>query len=691
MIVRSDRQHAAHAHRGLQRHIEHGRRGERIGAVSGRLVMVERPLGHADVHALGLPLGGNRAMQAILQVRNHQCRRRGEFRFQESRADLRDLLGHQRAGQVPRHRIERPHALLARARHPRLELQPRGELADDQCHHEHHGERQQVLGVRHAEAEAGRHIEEVEHDDRQERGEHRRAASELDGDEDDRQQEDHHDVREVEQRLERSDGQGEDRADQRAPEVALPGEIVSLMDAGPGASADSCGHALSRRQCHLEQIQVCGEIADRLRETCLPGPPQPTGLPAEDHPRQIVFMRIAHDRRGQVAPAERGRDGAVVLGGLQHLEHELPGRIGQALQPGSLDVDAMPGHAELSRQPGRGSDQLFRPLVRADAQENGLARLPHRGRLQVAAVLQHLVVDAVRGAPQRQFAQGDEVALAKEVLDGSLGLLGQVDLALLQSQQEVVRRQVDDDDLVGFVEHAVGHGLPHADPGDARDDVVQALEVLDVHGRPDVDAGIQQLFDVLPPLGVSGPRDIGMRQLVDQHQLRLALERAVQVEFAQDAVPVPDFLQLEPGKPRNQGLRLGAPVRLDDADDDVDALLLLDPGGGQHGECLPDARRRAEEELQLSSARLDFLILDLGEQAVGIGSTVRHWNGSIHVVSNGSRPDRRIRTCGRPERSGSACSSCASRRSPPTGRRWADGRTCCCSRPHRPRTRSSRP
>ncbi len=254
-------------------------------------------------------------------------------------------------------------------------------------------------------------------------------------------------------------------------------------------------------------------------------------------------MRISHDRRGEVAPTERGRDSAVVFGGLQHLEHELSGRIGQALQPWRLDIDAMPGHAELGRQPGRGPNQLFRPLVRADAQENGLARLPHRRGLQVAAVLQHLVVDAVRRAPQGQFAQGDEVALAKEVLDGALGLLGQVDLALLQSQQEVIGRQVDDDDLVGFVEHAVGHGLPHADPGDARDDVVQALEMLDVHGRPDVDAGVEQLFDILPALGVPGSGDVGVRQFVDQNQLRLPLERPVQVEFPQNAIPVPDLFQ----------------------------------------------------------------------------------------------------------------------------------------------------
>ncbi len=226
--------------------------------MSGCFVMIEGPLCDAGVHALRLPLGRNRPMQAILQVSHHQRCGCSELRLQEPGTDLRDLLGHQCPGQIPGHRVQGSDSFFARARHASLELQARSELPDDQRHHEHDGKGQEILSVRDAEAEARGHIEEVEHDDRQKRSEHRWAASELDGDDDDRKQEDHHDVREVEQRLERSDGQGEGRADQCAPEVAFPGEIVLLMDAGLGTSGQSCGNALSRRQCHLKQVQVCG-------------------------------------------------------------------------------------------------------------------------------------------------------------------------------------------------------------------------------------------------------------------------------------------------------------------------------------------------------------------------------------------------------------------------------------------------
>src|SRR6185437_405697 len=49
---------------------------------------------------------------------------------------------------------------------------------------------------------------------------------------------------------------------------------------------------------------------------------------------------------------------------------------------------------------------------------------------------------------------------------------------------------------------------------------------------------------------------------------------------------------------REQRLGLGAAVRLDEADDDVDALLLQPLRARQHGVSLADAGRRADEDQQ---------------------------------------------------------------------------------------------
>lgn len=71
-------------------------------------------------------------------------------------------------------------------------------------------------------------------------------------------------------------------------------------------------------------------------------------------------------------------------------------------------------------------------------------------------------------------------------MDEALGLDFLGDLAegdLAQSLDERLRGQVDEHDLVGIGEHAVGDGLADADAGELADGIVEALEVLDVERR----------------------------------------------------------------------------------------------------------------------------------------------------------------------------------------------------------------
>ena len=117
------------------------------------------------------------------------------------------------------------------------------------------------------------------------------------------------------------------------------------------------------------------------------------------------------------------------------------------------------------------------------------------------------------------------------MLERALGLLGHVDLALFQTLDQVVGREVDDLDRVGVVENAVGHGLAHPHMGDLRDDVVEALDVLDVERGVDIDAVRQQLLDVEIALGVAAARRVGVGELVDQHELRMAREDGVEVHL----------------------------------------------------------------------------------------------------------------------------------------------------------------
>ncbi len=77
-------------------------------------------------------------------------------------------------------------------------------------------------------------------------------------------------------------------------------------------------------------------------------------------------------------------------------------------------------------------------------------------------------------------------------------------------------------------------------PGDRLDHVVQRLEVLDVHGGDDVDAGVEELVDVLPPLGVAGAGDVRVRELVDERDLRVPGEDGVEVHLLEACAAVLD-------------------------------------------------------------------------------------------------------------------------------------------------------
>ncbi len=193
----------------------------------------------------------------------------------------------------------------------------------------------------------------------------------------------------------------------------------------------------------------------------------------------------------------------------------------------------------------------------------------------LAQIIDHLVVDARRRPAQRELAQRGEIAEREEVLLREARRLGQIDLALLQALDQLVRGDVDQHDVGGVAQHGVGHRFAHGDAGDARDDVGEALDVLDVERGPDVDVGVEQFLNVLPALGVAAVGRVGVGELVDDDELGLARKRGVEVEFFYLLAAIVHHAARQDLEPFEQRGGLGAPVRLDEADDDVDPILLL--------------------------------------------------------------------------------------------------------------------
>ena len=95
--------------------------------------------------------------------------------------------------------------------------------------------------------------------------------------------------------------------------------------------------------------------------------------------------------------------------------------------------------------------------------------------------------------------------------------------------------------MIGVLQEAVGQRLAHLHLGVARDDVVEALEVLDIEGADDVDAGVEQLQHVLVALAVATAGRVGVRELVDDGDGRLALQDGVEIHLLDGHVAVLDL------------------------------------------------------------------------------------------------------------------------------------------------------
>jgi len=185
---------------------------------------------------------------------------------------------------------------------------------------------------------------------------------------------------------------------------------------------------------------------------------------------------------------------------------------------------------------------------------------------------------------------------------GALSLGRNVDLALFQALDEIVRRQIDQFDGIGAVEHRIRDRLADAHMRDLRDDVVQAFDMLNVDGRVDVDATLQNFLDVEIALGMPAAFGISMREFIDKRDLRAARDDRIEVHLLNRLTAILDLFTWHDFEAFDESLGFLAAVRLDNADDDVVAVLLPRPRGFQHRIRLADAGGGTDEDSQLANA-----------------------------------------------------------------------------------------
>ncbi len=130
----------------------------------------------------------------------------------------------------------------------------------------------------------------------------------------------------------------------------------------------------------------------------------------------------------------------------------------------AVDRDDPQVDVEPAGEPAGAVDQRDVAFARRDAQHDPRER-PLAAPIRTRA--QHLAY--------RQLAQRRQVLGAEEVAQRGVDAIGRIDLPFAQALPQHVGRDVDEDDLVGELQHAVGQRLAHARPGHPIDRVARRL------------------------------------------------------------------------------------------------------------------------------------------------------------------------------------------------------------------------
>ena len=110
-------------------------------------------------------------------------------------------------------------------------------------------------------------------------------------------------------------------------------------------------------------------------------------------------------------------------------------------------------------------------------------------------------------------------------------------------------------------------------------------------------------LDVLPALLVLRSGHVGVRELVDQRDLRLAGEHRVDVHLLEERAPVLKALPRDDLEPVDQRGGLRPAVRLGERDDDVGPPFLPPVPLGEHGKRLAHPGRRPQVDAELPPGR----------------------------------------------------------------------------------------
>ena len=398
-------------------------------------------------------------------------------------------------------------------------------------------------------------------------------------------------------------GQRERRQRRERDREDVAGDLPAGRDPAPvpGKQPPPGAHVRVGDDVHVDRARA----ADGPRPDARPGQQGEQPGPAARAEHQlggVLRLGEGEQRLGDVVTDD------LVVGAAQRLDQvPLPGQVGGVGAGEPVGLGDVQREQVAAGGPGRDPrgppDQGVALRAAGERDDDPLPRLPGGGDVVLGAVLLQPLVDLVGQPEQGELAQRGQVPGPEVVGERRVDLLRRVDVPVRHPAAQRLGGHVDQLDLVGGADHRVGHRLPLLHPGDLLDDVGDGLQVLDVDRGDHVNAGVEQLVDVLPALLVPRARHVGVRELVYQRDLRMTGEHRVEVHLLELAAPVLHLLSRDDLDPVQQRRRLRAVMRLGERHDDVRPPLRSPVPLAEQGVRLPHAGGRPQVDAERSPWR----------------------------------------------------------------------------------------
>ena len=284
-------------------------------------------------------------------------------------------------------------------------------------------------------------------------------------------------------------------------------------------------------------------------------------------PRANSHDRLSNVVSSQLDPAPPDLSGHKTQG----LEGVI---VGAGCAIAACDMDNMELGLESGGDSRSATQHRFGTRRARHRHHDALAWLPRCSALLTAQEFEQLLFRLVGEEPESELTKRDEVLGSEEVVESLWNHLRCVDFTVEQSSTELLGRGVDQLYLVGSAHHRIRHTFVHRRSRQVFNCIRNALEVLNVDCRNDVDPRLKKFEHLLPALLVF-PRagHDRVRELINKGEPWLSQENCVEIHLLKAHASIGNLAVRDDLKPIEQRFSGWPAVTLGIADHDVDSVL----------------------------------------------------------------------------------------------------------------------